>query len=62
MANISDNDIVVSSWEDLCEKLYLNSWKEGLQRFRTDYAFRGVSDKSYELTPTLNISSVLAGK
>lgn len=49
MANISDNDIVVSSWEDLCEKLYLNSWKEGLQRFRTDYAFRGVSDKSYEL-------------
>ncbi len=49
MADIKDNDIVVSSWEDLCDKLYLNSWKEGLQRFRTDYAFRGVSDKSYAL-------------
>lgn len=44
-----ENDIVVTSWESLCEQLYVNSWKEGLQRFRTDYAFRGVSDVGYEL-------------
>ena len=46
---ITDNDVVVDSWSELCERLYDNSWKEPLGRFRTDYAFRGVSDKSFDL-------------
>ena len=43
------NDIVVSSWRELCERLYDNSWQDGLGRFRSNYAFRGVSDKDYDL-------------
>jgi len=44
-----ENDIVVTSWSDLCDRLYDNSWQQDLGRFRTDYAFRGVSDKNYRL-------------
>ncbi len=47
--DITQNDIIISSWEELCERLYDNSWKDRMQRFRTDFAFRGVSDKSYQL-------------
>jgi hypothetical protein len=43
------SDIVVRSWSELCEKVYDNSWRADLMRFRTDYAFRGVSDKDYPL-------------
>jgi len=43
------NDIVISSWEDLCSRLYDGAWKDHMGRFRADYAFRGVSDKEYEL-------------
>ncbi|HBH22742.1 MAG TPA: FRG domain-containing protein [Cytophagales bacterium] len=43
-------EIVIQSWPDLCEKLYIDSWKEPLQRFRTDFAYRGLSDKNYELS------------
>ncbi len=42
-------DIVVKSWRQLCEAVYSDSWKEGLGRFRTDYAFRGMPDKAYRL-------------
>lgn len=47
--DIDQNDIVISSWKELCERLYDNSWKDRMQRFRTDFAFRGVSDKNYQL-------------
>ncbi len=46
---ITDNDIIIKDWKDLCDKLYIDSWKPNLGRFRTDYAFRGLSDKSYKL-------------
>jgi hypothetical protein len=42
-------DIVVKSWKQLCDAVFVDSWKDDLQRFRTDFAFRGVSDKSYHL-------------
>lgn len=48
--NITDNDITVNSWSELCDRLYDNSWKNHLGRFRTDYAFRGLSDKDYSLS------------
>ena len=47
--NISQNDIVVKSWEELCSRLYDHSWKSRMQRFRTDFAYRGVSEKEYLL-------------
>ncbi len=46
---IAQNDIVIQSWEQLCEEVYHDSWKPDMGRYRSDYAFRGLSDKSYEL-------------
>ncbi len=43
------NDHIVHSWEELCEEVYHESWKPHLSRYRSDYAFRGLSDASYEL-------------
>ncbi len=42
-------DIVINSWAELCERVYDHSWKDDLGRFRTDFAFRGVSDKNFTL-------------
>ena len=46
---ITNNDIVVTSWNQLVEEVYGDSWKLGLSRYRSDYAFRGLSDCTYEL-------------
>lgn len=43
------NEIVITSWCDLCERLYDNSWQDAIGRFRSNFAFRGVSDKNYNL-------------
>ncbi len=48
-SKIHQNDLVVHSWEELCEEVYRDSWKPHLTRYRSDYAFRGLSDASYEL-------------
>ena len=47
--NIDQNDVVVNSWCELCEHLYDESWRSDIGRFRSNYAFRGVSDKNYDL-------------
>ncbi len=46
---ITENDIVVTSWNELVEAVYGDSWKTGLSRYRSDYAFRGLSDCTYKL-------------
>lgn len=46
---IGQNDTVIRSWEQLCEEVYRDSWKPELGRYRSDYAFRGLSDSGYEL-------------
>lgn len=46
---MAHDDEVVQSWSELCEAVFQNSWQESLGRFRTDYAFRGVSDHSVPL-------------
>ena len=43
------NEITVSSWAELCDEVYYNSWKPCLKRYRTDFAFRGLSDADYPL-------------
>lgn len=45
----TQNDLTITSWEQLCEEVYRDSWKPMMGRFRSDYAFRGLSDKNYEL-------------
>jgi len=46
-------DIKVNSWNDLIEELYLDSWQANIERYRSHYAFRGLSNKGYKLETTL---------
>lgn len=46
-------DIRVSSWNELNERLYEGSWKPALGRFRAPFAFRGQSDSSFDMTTSL---------
>ena len=43
------NDIRVTGWNELLEQLYEDSWQNHLSRFRSNLAFRGMSDASYNL-------------
>ncbi len=46
-------DIVVSSWNELNERLYEGAWQEPLRRFRSNLAFRGMAHASYDLRTSL---------
>src|SRR5918911_3032078 len=47
-------DVRVSSWSELNEALYEGSWRKQIERFRSPFAFRGVSDVSHDLRTTLS--------
>ena len=47
------SDIRVSSWAELNERLYEESWKAGLRRFRSDFAFRGMAVATHTLQTSL---------
>lgn len=47
-------DLRVSSWHELQERLYEGSWQQGLQRFRSGYAFRGMPDVNDDLVTGLS--------
>lgn len=47
------NEIRVSSWTHLQDELFEDAWNAELGRFRSRYAFRGLSDKNYRLETTL---------
>lgn len=42
-------EIRVSSWAELQEALYADSWRRGIARFRSPFAFRGMSDAAGDL-------------
>lgn len=44
----------VNNWIELQEALFAGSWNEGLRRFRTSFAFRGVPDAGHDLSTSLN--------
>jgi hypothetical protein len=46
-------DLHVTTWTDLTERLYADSWKPQLGRFRSNYAFRGMMDAADDLTTSL---------
>ncbi|MEN8116558.1 MAG: FRG domain-containing protein [Bacteroidota bacterium] len=46
---ITANDVRITSWKELVDEVYHESWKSGLDRFRSDFAFRGLSDCRYQL-------------
>jgi hypothetical protein len=47
------NEVHVSNWLDLHEKLFQPSWQEDIRRFRAQVAFRGLSDAGYPMTTSL---------
>lgn len=47
------NEIRVTSWNELHERLYEGSWRESLGRFRSSFAFRGMSDGQEDLSTSL---------
>src|SRR5437660_12919761 len=46
-------DIQVSSWNDLNEILFEESWNHRLGRFRSNYAFRGMPNARFDLRTSL---------
>jgi len=53
MNSKTSNKIKVESWGRLIEILYDESYQDGLGRYRSNYAFRGLSKKSYPLKTSL---------
>ncbi|HRE40357.1 MAG TPA: FRG domain-containing protein [Ignavibacteria bacterium] len=47
------NDIRISSWKELQEVLFRDSYDKKLKRFRSGYVYRGLSDSEYKLKSTL---------
>jgi hypothetical protein len=45
--------IVVQRWNELNEVLYTGAWKDSLQRFRSDYVYRGLPSAQYDLQTSL---------
>ena len=46
-------EIIVTNWNDLNERLYQDSWMPDIRRHRSRFAFRGLSTASYPLETTL---------
>lgn len=46
-------EITVTSWAHLQDELFEDAWNSELGRFRSRYAFRGLSDMNYRLETTL---------
>jgi len=44
----------VSSWAELHDVLFENTWDPGIRRFRSTFAYRGLSVASYSLTNSLS--------
>ena len=47
------NIIEVDTWSDLIDELYVDSWESSIERFRSNYAFRGVPNKHYTMETSL---------
>jgi hypothetical protein len=47
------NEVRVSSWSELHERLYQDAWQEPLRRFRSNFAFRGMSNSAEDLRTSL---------
>ena len=47
------NEITPKNWNHLQEILYGDMFSESLNRYRSPFVFRGLSDNSYELATSL---------
>lgn len=46
-------DVTIQSWTDLLELLYMDAWRPEINRFRSPYVYRGLSDADYPLVTSL---------
>lgn len=46
-------DTVITSWQQLQAELFKDSWNDEIQRFRSPFVFRGLSDANYRLETSL---------
>ena len=46
-------EVTVSSWNQLNDEIFAGSLNSTLRRFRSNYAFRGVADKAWDLRTSL---------
>src|SRR5690348_12188911 len=46
-------EIRISSWTELQERLYADTWQPSIRRFRSSFAFRGVEDAASDLATSL---------
>ena len=47
------NDVTVHSWSELQDELFRDAWNTDIQRFRSPFVYRGLSDRSYRLLTSL---------
>jgi len=50
---LQENDIVAKSWAHLNELLYVGNSNKDTNRFRSNFAFRGLSNKKFDLSTSL---------
>jgi hypothetical protein len=51
---LGPRDTFIEDWDHLQHELLRDSWNNNLERYRTNLAFRGVSDYRYDLPTSLN--------
>lgn len=47
------SDTIIKCWSQLQDELFEGSWNDSIQRFRSPFVFRGLSDSSYRLQTSL---------
>lgn len=47
------NEVRITSWTELHERLYEGAWQEPLRRFRSTFAYRGLPCTHFDLTTSL---------
>ena len=53
MQSLKNVDLRVSSWSELQDALFADSWRESLSRFRSNFVFRGVPRAAHGLSTSL---------
>src|SRR4051794_37833118 len=48
------SEVRVKSWLDLQRELYEETWNPSLQRFRSDFAYRGMANADWDLHTSLS--------
>ena len=49
-----ENTLQVTTWAELQDALYTDSWASDLNRYRSSYVYRGMDKESYNLRSSLN--------